>query len=960
MNTARGIVGKQSLAASVNSEIELQSQPMDLASKNLSNSPSVANVSSIQNRLVGEASKSIYLVKPTTTSGPTFSGSGIAPAPPLPTIVQQGSVPVAVSLPAPITMTKFQAAIRPGTTVTLAPRVIPTTLVTTAGNYSGIPVTGSHVPKGPAAVASIAIPRSAVSNAALIRPAPVVVVNSASVSQVTGFPVVNRNIRPPTVTVRPSIVDTTGTLPGTWVSVTPASSAAQSISSLLGSSTYKATANVTGAVKNASGGLHKPAPVLTTPITSAVSIIGPSKTPVTAASSNITLLSVRGSTNPMTGVRSNTSLSSAAVTIGPRMGPDSMKPNPVILQNVAHRSPSMTITSTSTVQGVEKHLVKTVPAVLVPSSTNNLTRPTTGSGTNSQIQITSRSSVQSASTASATSASSVITAANSGQHIVLAGLKNIAPISNMTAVGKVGQQGIAVQFPQVSVSSVAKLGSSTLTTTNSRTGSGALPIVTVASSVVTSGKTYLQASPAIIPVAKVLPQPSGTASAGFPSKKGIEISAAASNMPVASASSDAHLLLAASSSMNSVGTVQPSVYVHPASRPAPVSGIASSVDSSGSVLHAAHPANQPITPSKLGASPRPSILRKRDSDGIPLKAQKNLSATLASMTSASVTTSASTSLPAVPAVSPPSPRPRMELALTPGGPNGDSSRSSSGGSTTLSASSSPGIPADVDENNPAVNTAASSASILGKALSSIQVKQEVENAETSGAIASLMRMSTAAHVVAPPAEMSPRKKPRKQQLLGQELQEVRSSDDEMHHPPSVKQEAKHEMHIKTEVKDAVTVVKRPRVSLMSSYRQTWKARNQHFTRYTDMKLKDERRPTVTDLANQKHIMQKVHGWKVFHLSAQIEEMAYSESQVYDRLNAVLGIMENLGNEKCIDRDLMRVNELIKGNIQRSKVIRDGLQDSKNQVQKIFEHKPRAEEIISRYMYKRLSKKREKL
>jgi len=106
-------------------------------------------------------------------------------------------------------MTKFQAAIRPGTTVTLAPRVIPTTLVTTAGNYPGMPLTGSHVPKGvfiifstqlkkiinlltfsntgPAAVASIAIPRSAVGNAALIRPAPVVVVNSASVSQVTGY-----------------------------------------------------------------------------------------------------------------------------------------------------------------------------------------------------------------------------------------------------------------------------------------------------------------------------------------------------------------------------------------------------------------------------------------------------------------------------------------------------------------------------------------------------------------------------------------------------------------------------------------------------------------------------------------------------------------------------------------------------------------------------------------------------
>jgi len=62
MNTARGIVSKQNLAAGVNSEVELQSQPMDLASKNISNSPSVANVSSIQNRLAGETSKPIYLV----------------------------------------------------------------------------------------------------------------------------------------------------------------------------------------------------------------------------------------------------------------------------------------------------------------------------------------------------------------------------------------------------------------------------------------------------------------------------------------------------------------------------------------------------------------------------------------------------------------------------------------------------------------------------------------------------------------------------------------------------------------------------------------------------------------------------------------------------------------------------------------------------------------------------------
>ena len=82
--------------------------------------------------------------------------------------------------------------------------------------------------------------------------------------------------------------------------------------------------------------------------------------------------------------------------------------------------------------------------------------------------------------------------------------------------------------------------------------------------------------------------------------------------------------------------------------------------------------------------------------------------------------------------------------------------------------------------------------------------------------------------------------------------------------------------IADEPKEMVTVLKRPRVSLMSSYRQSWKARNHHFVRYSNVKLKDERRPTVSDLANQKHVMQKVHGWKIYHLSAQIDEMVLDQ------------------------------------------------------------------------------------
>ncbi len=39
--------------------------------------------------------------------------------------------------------------------------------------------------------------------------------------------------------------------------------------------------------------------------------------------------------------------------------------------------------------------------------------------------------------------------------------------------------------------------------------------------------------------------------------------------------------------------------------------------------------------------------------------------------------------------------------------------------------------------------------------------------------------------------------------------------------------------------------------------------------------------------------------------------AHSESQVHERLSAVLEVMEKLGTGKSGDRDLMRVNELIK-------------------------------------------------
>jgi hypothetical protein len=39
-----------------------------------------------------------------------------------------------------------------------------------------------------------------------------------------------------------------------------------------------------------------------------------------------------------------------------------------------------------------------------------------------------------------------------------------------------------------------------------------------------------------------------------------------------------------------------------------------------------------------------------------------------------------------------------------------------------------------------------------------------------------------------------------------------------------------------------------------------------------MNFTDERRPTVNELSNQKGVVQKASGWKLYHMAAQIEDL----------------------------------------------------------------------------------------
>ncbi|XP_044751847.1 histone deacetylase complex subunit SAP130 isoform X2 [Coccinella septempunctata] len=302
------------------------------------------------------------------------------------------------------------------------------------------------------------------------------------------------------------------------------------------------------------------------------------------------------------------------------------------------------------------------------------------------------------------------------------------------------------------------------------------------------------------------------------------------------------------------------------------------------------------------ASPRPSILRKRDHEGNSVKVAKNLNNVLAS-------------LPSRPQANqlPLSPPPR---------PDSRENENSSGGSTTISATSSP-----------------------GQAEDDCTMPTESENHKD----------------VKPALEMSPRKKPRKQQLTGNELDEhnddmqfisdnmVKKGDDSDVHSDEPKDGAPEAYCIPT-VRKPVTA------SLLNSYKHNWKSTHNHFMRYSDVKPKEERKPSIIDLANQFRIQDKINGWKIFHLSTQMDDLAELEQVDYENLSDFLKCLGETGETGC-EKDINRVNELIKGNLQRIKIIKEGILEAKSQMMKVFDHKSQVTNLINRCASKRNFKKK---
>lgn len=390
------------------------------------------------------------------------------------------------------------------------------------------------------------------------------------------------------------------------------------------------------------------------------------------------------------------------------------------------------------------------------------------------------------------------------------------------------------------------------------------------------------------------------------------------------------------------------------------------VSSEGSGDESSHvQSNMTISSGKPNASPRPSILRKRDLDAsTPLKGQKNLTpmlnaqpmsvsntiSTISNISSCNVSNTINavscniTSTINAVSTLPPSP------SSPPKRPDSGSGSSCQSSSSSVSSSNGggPPPPESMDVAPPTPH------------------EEPPLGANTTALISGLILSNC-------PVEMSPRKKPRKQLLTG-DLQERKMEVEDMEFitEEKIKSEQQRDDYSSSDNMSSGQGVhnnpaipaeppppanKKPHVSLLNSYRQGWKSRHHHFMRYSDVKAKDERRPSLSDIASQKQILQKVNGWKIYHLRTQMENMATLEKEHSSKLTALLETFEKTFDSS--DREVNRVNELIKGNIQRNNVVQDQLLEAHDNLMKIFEHKNTVTDLITKNGNRRTIKKKDK-
>lgn len=165
---------------------------------------------------------------------------------------------------------------------------------------------------------------------------------------------------------------------------------------------------------------------------------------------------------------------------------------------------------------------------------------------------------------------------------------------------------------------------------------------------------------------------------------------------------------------------------------------------------------------------------------------------------------------------------------------------------------------------------------------------------------------------------------------------------------------------------------RPRPSLLAQYELPYDSKRYHFAVQEDVRVRDEKRPSMVELSNQKQIWQRIAGWKTHLMAVQFSNVDRDErtnleelNELYELLNAWTSIEaeEPVGKTDFPDaeerREIESLKEMILTNMQRIRVIREQLDDSKKQLLALLKHKANVEKLILRYTSKRPIRKKER-
>ncbi|NWR32623.1 SP130 deacetylase, partial [Tachuris rubrigastra] len=269
---------------------------------------------------------------------------------------------------------------------------------------------------------------------------------------------------------------------------------------------------------------------------------------------------------------------------------------------------------------------------------------------------------------------------------------------------------------------------------------------------------------------------------------------------------------------------------------------------------------------------------------------------------------------------------------------------------------------------PATMSGALSA-VLGPMVPEIKIKEEMEPMDIMRPVSAVPPLTTstvspslallANNLSMPPSDLppgaSPRKKPRKQQhVISTEegdMMETNSTDDEKSTAKSLlvkaeKRKSPPKEYIDEEGVRYVPVRPRPPITLLRHYRNPWKAAYHHFQRYSDVRVKEEKKAMLQEIANQKGVSCRAQGWKVHLCAAQLLQLTNLEHDVYERLTA---LQEGLIPKKkaATDDDLHRINELIQGNMQRCKLVMDQINEARDSMLKVLDHKDRVLKLLNK-------------